>query len=36
MHCARVGQLYAELARKERKLSPLEELHRALCALWEA
>lgn len=33
MHCARIGQLYAELARQERRLSPLEKLHRALAAL---
>jgi hypothetical protein len=33
MHCARVGQLYAELARKQRRLVPLEELHQALEAL---
>jgi hypothetical protein len=32
MHCARVGQLYAELARR-RELAPLEELHQALAAL---
>ena len=33
MHCARIGQLYAELARTERKLVPLEEVHQALRAL---
>ncbi len=33
MHCARVGQLYAELARRRRELAPLEELHQALGAL---
>jgi hypothetical protein len=33
MHCARVGQLYAELERRRRELAPLEELHQALAAL---
>ncbi|HEY7356980.1 MAG TPA: hypothetical protein VH590_10960 [Ktedonobacterales bacterium] len=33
MHCARLGQLYAELARRRRELVPLEELHQALSAL---